>query len=276
MKRTMAIITAILMLTALVCPTLAAYADAQPTSACVTNLVARYENGTLTVTADVTGIEDSELVCLKVYGDAADLTDSSAEIITFAPYTASVVVADGKLTIDRDYAPEKFVNKCVACIQVMNRGDGNDWVCAWIEAPVTLEPNFEGETAQSGWAVMGSSVSEWLAVNAVDVFTREKFNFDHWAKDTDGTEIGDDVVLPAGYTAYAAWKIRGLKGDMDFDGSVTVTDALIALRIASKLAVATDAELIVGDMDNDKAITVTDALAILRISAKLAPEEYLD
>lgn len=59
-------------------------------------------------------------------------------------------------------------------------------------------------------------------------------------------------------------------GDMDKDGSVTVTDALIALRIAAKLAVPTESDIAIGDMDNDGSITVTDALMILRIAAKLA------
>ena len=62
-----------------------------------------------------------------------------------------------------------------------------------------------------------------------------------------------------------------LKGDMDGDGEITVTDALMALRIAAKLAPETPEAIAIGDTDGDSAITVTDALAILRVAAKLAP-----
>lgn len=71
-----------------------------------------------------------------------------------------------------------------------------------------------------------------------------------------------------GLTASAA-----KKGDMDGDGTVTVADALIALRIASKLAEETPASLATGDTDGDKHVTVADALAILRVAAKLAQFE---
>lgn len=61
-----------------------------------------------------------------------------------------------------------------------------------------------------------------------------------------------------------------MKGDLDDDGEITVTDALIALRIAAKLATETPEMIAVGDTDADGHITVTDALAILRVAARLA------
>ena len=65
------------------------------------------------------------------------------------------------------------------------------------------------------------------------------------------------------------------KGDMDGDGEITVADALMALRIAAKLAPESFAALETGDVDYDNAITVADALAILRVAAKLAPPSSL-
>ncbi|MBQ6552635.1 MAG: leucine-rich repeat protein [Clostridia bacterium] len=66
------------------------------------------------------------------------------------------------------------------------------------------------------------------------------------------------------------FELIGTIGDFDGDGTVTVSDALSALRIAAKLAEADEAALIEGDLDFDGRITVSDALAILRIAAGLA------
>ena len=59
------------------------------------------------------------------------------------------------------------------------------------------------------------------------------------------------------------------RGDMDGDGSITVADALAALRIAARLVEPTGRDLRLGDTDGDGSITVADALAILRVAAKL-------
>ena len=61
-----------------------------------------------------------------------------------------------------------------------------------------------------------------------------------------------------------------MKGDLDFDGEITVSDALAALRIAAKLADETLESILIGDTDGDGVITVADALEILRVAAKLA------
>ena len=74
-------------------------------------------------------------------------------------------------------------------------------------------------------------------------------------------------------TIVVAFKESGttfLKGDLDGDGEITVSDALAALRIAAKLAEETDDAIRIGDADGDGEITVSDALAILRVAAKLA------
>ena len=60
-----------------------------------------------------------------------------------------------------------------------------------------------------------------------------------------------------------------IKGDLDGDGVITVSDALAALRIAAKLMDETNDAIAIGDMDSDGTITVADALKILRISVGL-------
>ena len=61
-----------------------------------------------------------------------------------------------------------------------------------------------------------------------------------------------------------------IRGDLDGDGEITVSDALRALRIAAKLADETPEAIAIADSDGDGSITVVDALAILRVAAKLA------
>lgn len=60
-----------------------------------------------------------------------------------------------------------------------------------------------------------------------------------------------------------------MKGDFDYDGEITVADALAALRIAAKLVEEDALSIEIGDIDADNHVTVADALAILRVAAKL-------
>ncbi len=63
---------------------------------------------------------------------------------------------------------------------------------------------------------------------------------------------------------------EGIRGDLDGDGKITVSDALAALRVAAKMAEETAEIVALGDADADGKITVSDALAILRVAAKMA------
>ncbi len=60
-----------------------------------------------------------------------------------------------------------------------------------------------------------------------------------------------------------------LKGDLDGDGVITVSDALMTLRIAARLVAETPEAVAIADMDGDSEITVADALTVLRISVGL-------
>lgn len=83
--------------------------------------------------------------------------------------------------------------------------------------------------------------------------------------------VTGDLVLYAHYDGSTF-----MKGDMDKDGEISVNDALIALRIAAKLAEETYEAILIGDIDGDDAITVSDALKILRVAAKLASPGSLE
>lgn len=59
------------------------------------------------------------------------------------------------------------------------------------------------------------------------------------------------------------------KGDIDSDGSITATDALMVLKHAAKLD---EVNTIIADVDEDMTVNATDALYILKYAAKLIAE----
>lgn len=58
-------------------------------------------------------------------------------------------------------------------------------------------------------------------------------------------------------------------GDVNKDGNVDASDALLILKHAAKLSMIDDADLKYADCDSDENITATDALIVLKIAAKL-------
>ncbi|MBO4934838.1 MAG: family 16 glycosylhydrolase [Clostridia bacterium] len=80
----------------------------------------------------------------------------------------------------------------------------------------------------------------------------------------------DSAAAAVSAAAEGLVELDYMKGDFDFDGEITVSDALAALRIAAKLADETPESVLIGDIDGDGHVTVSDALAILRVAAKLA------
>lgn len=60
-----------------------------------------------------------------------------------------------------------------------------------------------------------------------------------------------------------------LIGDVDLDGKVNATDALMVLKHAAKLELLEDIKLIIADVESDEKIDAADALAILKIAAKI-------
>jgi len=62
----------------------------------------------------------------------------------------------------------------------------------------------------------------------------------------------------------------GLKGDVNLDGEVTVTDATALLRHVARIETITDAQALVNaEVTNDDELTVTDATKILRYVARI-------
>lgn len=278
MKRFVSIIISALICASPFFPAFAAGAEPLPTSSCVTGLTARFtpgegDIGVIAIEADAEGVAEGEYINVSVYASVPDIAgqpDGSSTPVTFRLFKAENCVSSGRLSISVNGSVEKLTGKCAVCVQIPNRGENNDWVCAYLEAPVTAASGAEGET-KTVWAPAGFAAAEWLDANCADAFSAEGMKITGW-KNADGSDLGDAEIPLTGISVGAQWAPEKgyLLGDLDYDGVHTVADALAALRIAAKLAEPDDLEKRVGDVDFDEEITVADALAILRIAAKLA------
>ena len=83
-----------------------------------------------------------------------------------------------------------------------------------------------------------------------------------WTYQKDGSrDQGDDCVYVDEVCILPA---VGVLGDVDGDGTVTISDALMIMRNAMQLLEFTPAQAAAADMDGDGLITVEDALTALR------------
>lgn len=83
-----------------------------------------------------------------------------------------------------------------------------------------------------------------------------------------GSDCGwvDNIFVPG----YIGEPPAYLPGDVDQNGTVNVTDALLAMRCAMGILSLSDLQIEIGDMDGSGSISVTDALTIMRIAMGLA------
>ena len=105
----------------------------------------------------------------------------------------------------------------------------------------------------------GKDVESGVAVNDAGEYTIRVINLDKVA------EINFTVKSEA----------VAIRGDLDHDGVITVSDALRCLRIAAKVVLATPDMVTAADIDRDGSATVADALAILRVAVELADASTL-
>ena len=106
----------------------------------------------------------------------------------------------------------------------------------------------------------------------------------YWMKSDDNGGVFFEVNLANGTLVYIGYpggdyityqSVAGLcyvpadepeyqQGDIDMDGIVSVSDALLALRCGMEIVTLTPQQLTLGDMDGDGSVNVTDAIMILR------------
>jgi hypothetical protein len=80
----------------------------------------------------------------------------------------------------------------------------------------------------------------------------------------DATLVVARNPFPVGAPVKPPQPLAPVKGDANLDGEVSVSDVMVALRIAVGLQEATEAQLRAGDIDGNGKIDVLDAMKILR------------
>ena len=83
------------------------------------------------------------------------------------------------------------------------------------------------------------------------------------------TYVATDSDGNAATASYLVTVREYTRFDMNNDGKVSISDALMALRIAAGLVAGDTLDVAAGDADGDGAITVSDALQILRAAIGL-------
>ena len=90
--------------------------------------------------------------------------------------------------------------------------------------------------------------------------TRAGWTFAGW--DVDFSNITEDLTVTATYTENGP--AVTLLGDVDLDGEVTASDALLAMRHSMSITLVSGQGYVNGDMDGDGSLTASDAILIMR------------
>ena len=104
------------------------------------------------------------------------------------------------------------------------------------------------------------TVENGQAATAPDAPVHEGYTFTGWDKDF--SAVTEDMTVTALYTENGPSVT--LLGDIDLDGEVTASDALLAMRHAMSITTVSGQGAINGDMDGDGVITASDAILIMR------------
>jgi len=122
--------------------------------------------------------------------------------------------------------------------------------------------------SNGGSAVTSVTQNYGTEINA-PVSTKAWYTLEGWYEDEELTSKVDfPYIITGDATFYAKWTINGLLGDVNDDGEVNPTDALIVLSYAAGLEVPPFPENI-GDVNGDGEVNATDALIILSYAAGL-------
>ena len=119
-----------------------------------------------------------------------------------------------------------------------------------------LDENFESYCCIEATSVPGNSFCGWYAVDGTLLSTNVEIN----RNDFDGV---NDFI--AKFTA----STPGGAGDVDGDGAVRVSDAVLIMRCALGLIEFTPEQILCGDVDGDGVIKIADAVMVMRIALGL-------
>ena len=138
-------------------------------------------------------------------------------------------------------------------VWLMNEEESGD------EHTVTFVDGVTGDTLGSAVIADGLTVGEELFPEAPE---HDGYEFIGW--DYDGSEVYSDLTVTALYR-----EVSGpMLGDVNEDGVIDTTDAVLALRCALMLIELEKPEL--ADINGDGIVSIIDALAIIRIAMNIA------
>ena len=146
-------------------------------------------------------------------------------------------------------------------------GDGDNGVVA---DSVTIFPEASTDhtvtfNANGGSGTMSPQTASVPTALTLNTFTRTGYSFTGWntAADGSGTPYADGATygFSTDITLYAQWV--GILGDVNHDGAVNSTDALIVLSCDVGIDTSGFCPMNCGDANNDGLCNSTDALIIL-------------
>ncbi|HBV80720.1 MAG TPA: hypothetical protein DEF33_07120, partial [Clostridiales bacterium] len=214
------------------------------------------------------------------FTDSCSLTVVDSAVID-APISDALNVSGGSLVFSNDTAhpwavdSETFAGRTAAKSTIngmagtstgirlnagtLHAGDrlSFDWLASseggtWDYAAFIANGNVEATT--------GGTDNDWA--NFIYTVPADGEYIFEWTYQKDGSrDQGDDCVYVDEVCILPA---VGVLGDVDGDGTVTISDALMIMRNAMQLLEFTPAQAAAADMDGDGLITVEDALTALR------------
>lgn len=265
-----------------------------PTSGSISDLTAVYtyvenedELGTLQIDATAVNIEADEYVMFYIYENVEDISDptnSNTNLQTTTKgFYASSLVEGTALSKELQLTPLKLNGKCVLGIQISNRGEGNDWLYAYITTALIIDPNGGENIGENTLQVrLGFGINSEL--DGKELVSKDRCELVGWGEVPEGPAIGDDVTMtPYGYTVYALWEIN--KFDITFNSGDGCTGEMPPQTVDKNVptplddcaferygyefagwATEPDGEVV---YDNEETVTVGEDIALYAVWTKL-------
>lgn len=203
--------------------------------------------GPVVFTGTSCSIKGGGAICVKPVGGVFDPPSGAASGLRYIGVTRSVRPAEEvPLTgIDIDtHEAEMSVGQTIELTAIPIPADASDYTIAWEssdEGVVTVE--YDGLRATVTAVGSGEAV---ITVRATDEVLHPDMYFS-----------AECTILVTGVIPYP-------RGDVDQDGEVTISDALLAMRFAMGIISLTEFQQQIGDVDGDGEVTISDALIIMR------------
>jgi hypothetical protein len=209
--------------------------------------------GPVVFTGSQCSVKGGGAICVKPVGGVYNPPSGAASGLRYYGITRTVTEPEPvPLTgIDLDiHEAELHVGQTLELTAIPIPGNASDYTLNWIssdESVVTVEWDGLGATVTA----VGSGEAV-ITVRATDEVLHPDMFFE-----------AECVILVSGVIPYP-------RGDIDMNGTVNVTDAVLVLRYSMGIITLTDEQLAIGDMDGSGAVNVTDALMIMRIAMGIA------